>query len=200
MADKVSHDVMPPAPAASSPVSVSERFTSLLATVASGLDRMSADQRLDRLFALISPLLDEIAQENRHFLDYPQMETAEAVNRFRRIAAGECLDADAVHYHLTHFAWGESEEPDRQMHVRSQSAWLAAEWLQLKVGRRLHVPDHLGEYDSGDSATFANALAWTRSRQVCTRPEHVSDSSNLDGRDVRAAGDVLADILEELAD
>lgn len=192
------------APAEPDPLQAADTYMELLSDITEALGRMAPPQRLCRLFELISPLLDEISWENRDFLDEPETETAEAVDSFRRIAAGEALDADAVHYHLTYFALVESEDQDPEMHVRSQAAWLAAEWLWLKEGRALRIDALIGsmpEDAEPDLAAMVNTLAWTRSRQVSMLAQYVHDEALWNRhpfRNVPAAVQELRAILAEV--
>lgn len=156
-----------------------EHYDRALEAVVAELSKLDSAKRLDVLYAWISPLLDEVAWENREFMDEPEMETAEAVERFRRLATGQTSDdgdeADAVHYHLTSFALGESEDQDPDMHVRSQAAFLATDWLRLKTGRQLRADENLGDYAPDDLPGLVNTLAWTRSRQISHLPEYVDE-------------------------
>lgn len=124
---------------------------------------------------MISPLLDEFAEWTDEFEDEPVMTTAEAVDGFRRIAAGAVLDIDAVHHHLTSFAWSQSEDQDPEMNVRSQAAWLAADWLSRSIGRHLRTVDGIGDSRFESITEIVNMLAWTRSRQIMLHPDEVAD-------------------------
>lgn len=151
------------------------QYAALLPAVAAALERLPARQRLDQLFAMISPLLDEFADWTDEFQDEPVLTTAEAVEGFRRIAAGADLDADAVHHHLTDFAWAQSEDQDPEMHVRSQAAWLAADWLSRSIGRKLRTVDGIGDSRFDSMTDIVNELAWTRSRQTSLHPDDAAD-------------------------
>jgi hypothetical protein len=151
------------------------QYAALLPAVAAALEHLPPRRRLDQLFAMISPLLDEFAEWTDEFEDEPVMTTAEAVDGFRRIAAGAVLDADAVHHHLTSFAWAQSEDQDPEMHVRSQAAWLAADWLSRSIGRRLRTMESIGDSRFDTLTDIVNELAWTRSRQVALHPDDVAD-------------------------
>gem|GEM_PF-4381820 len=179
-----------------------ERYLTLLDQLATTLDRLDPAERLGRLFDLISPLLDEIAEQNGEFDDEAEMETVDAVRRFRSIAAGEALDADAVHHHLTSYALVESEDQDPEMHARAQAAFLAAGWLRMSVGRALRAQEIISDECRGtaySSTELVNELAWTRSRQVSILVEYIANEY-VSKRDVGAAADALADMLTEVVE
>ncbi|MFI6763961.1 hypothetical protein [Streptomyces sp. NPDC050355] len=125
------------------------------------------------LYHLLAPLLSHIEHADLEFTDEPVLSNPEAVRGLRRAAAGETVDADAIHEHLTALGLAYSEDQDPDFHVISQSAYAAAAWLSLLAGRKLRTDDHL---DDGEDvlprfapSTFTqiiDLLAWTRSDQV----------------------------------
>lgn len=139
-------------------------YSRLLSELADSLERLDPPQRLAVLHRLISPLLDQVeATADDELFEEQEMTTSEAVQRFRR-AGEDGIDLAAVHYHLTYYALLESEDQDRMMHVRSQAAWLAAQWLQLHTGGPLPAVEDFFHLDS--LAGILNSLAWTRTGQV----------------------------------
>ncbi|WP_157546674.1 hypothetical protein [Hamadaea tsunoensis] len=158
----------------------------------SAVERLAPRQRLGWLLAAISPLLDQVAARDGDLYDEQEMTTPEAVERFRRYAGGGTrLDPAPIHYHLTYFSLVESEDQDVRMHVRSQAAWLAAQWLQLETGRELPAVED--DFELRPTADIANTLAWTRSGQIELLPE---DAAHGDAgaavRELRLMRDELA--------
>ncbi|MFI9508860.1 hypothetical protein [Nocardia sp. NPDC052566] len=164
-----------------------DTYRELLAEVVIALERFDHRSRLDRLFALISPLLDDVAAQDEEHDEEPEMRTADAVAGFRGIATGEDLPIDTIHYTLTCFALTESEDQDPRMLVRSQSAWLAAAWLQLHAGRHLRLVEEVDDYGLATLPDIVNMLTWTRSQQVDVHTEYLGDAHSDGYADLPAA-------------
>lgn len=151
-------------------------YATTIASIVDRLGELPEPRRLRVLYDWISPLLDEVAVQNREISEDSRLFTGDVVALFRGIAGGDDEDADAVHWHLTSYGVTESEDQDPDMHVRSQAAFLAADWLCLRTGRTLAVDEGLMDrYESEDLAGIVNALAWTRSRQVILLPQYVDE-------------------------
>ncbi|MFE0187361.1 hypothetical protein [Streptomyces sp. NPDC059008] len=130
-------------------------------------------QHITGLYDLLAPLLDHIERADRDFSDEPVLSNPEAVGGLRRAAAGETVDADAVHDHLTALGLAYSEDQDPDFHVISQSAYAAAAWLSLLTGRKLRTDapledgeDLLPRFAPSTFTQITDLLAWTRSDQV----------------------------------
>lgn len=173
-------------------------WRALVEAIDEALQGLDPATRLDRLFGLISPLLDEVAAEVEESDDEPGMTISEAVAGARGIAVGESLNADSIHFHLTCFALSQSEDQDVKMRVRAQAAWLTAAWLQLKAGRRLRTVDDIDDYGLDGIADIVNMLAWTRSGQVVAHPDSVNDDYAEYDIDLPATLDQLRAMRDEL--
>ncbi|MFF1837166.1 hypothetical protein ACFVXE_23620 [Streptomyces sp. NPDC058231] len=146
-------------------------YRELLRSIEEFAEHLPPHERLAHLFGLIAPLLERVEREADEVGDEPMLSPQEAVRGFRRAAAGEPVDADAIHDSLTTVGLVYSEDQDPELHVISQSALAAAAWLRLWAGRDLRT-----ELDDGDDLipTFApsvftqvvDLLAWSRSGQV----------------------------------
>ncbi|WP_131738391.1 hypothetical protein [Actinomadura roseirufa] len=142
------------------------------AELLSDLDEFARDldsrEQANRLYGLFAPLLDRVEQWDEELTDEPMMSTPEAVRAIRRAAAGQPVDADAVHERLCLVGFVEDQDVD--LHVMGQTAVVAAQWLSLLVGRDLRtilVPDEepLPPYAPSRFTRIVDLLAWTRSNQ-----------------------------------
>ncbi|MFJ9850083.1 hypothetical protein [Streptomyces sp. NPDC101150] len=167
--------------------------------LASGLPRQ---EQLTRLYRLIEPLLARVESEDEEFTDDPVLSTPEAVRGIRRAAAGEPVDADAIHDHLSLMALVYSEDQDPDLHVISQSAYAAAGWLRLREGRPLRTSvednpdDLLPPFAPTPFSRLVDFLAWTRSEQIYTCWEDAT--AHPDVCDLQSATDALRAIRDGL--
>jgi hypothetical protein len=178
-------------------------YPELLAALDEFVEGLGLYERITGLYGLIAPLLGLIEREDRELSDEPVMSNPEAVLGLRRAAAGEPVDADAIHEHLTAVGLSYSEDQDPDFHVISQTAYAAAAWLTLLAGRNLRTDDSL---DDGDDllprfapSTFtqiADLLAWTRSDQMYLHWEDAADDPDLG--DLSAATSALRAMYQEL--
>ncbi|MGY0061485.1 hypothetical protein ACWY4P_33945 [Streptomyces sp. LZ34] len=161
-------------------------YPELLAALDEFAESLDPRERVTALYGLIAPLLGRIEGEDEELSDEPVMSNPEAVLGLRRAAAGEPVDADAIHEHLTAVGLSYSEDQDPDLHVISQSAYAAAAWLTLLAGRKLRTDDSL---DDGEDlfprvarstfAQIADLLAWTRSDQIYIIWEDAADDPTL---------------------
>lgn len=169
-----------------------DTYEELLTTVVAALERLDLAQRLDRLFAVISPSLDEAAEQDEKFGDGWLM--SEAVAGLRQISAGESRDVDAIHCDLAAVAL--VEDQDLELHVRGQAATLALAWLQLKSGRQLPIVDD--DCAPETLTDIVDMLAWTRSRQYYIQHDDLGDYVTDSYCDIPAALGELRGVLTEI--
>ncbi|MGP3986947.1 hypothetical protein [Streptomyces sp. 3N207] len=164
---------------------------------------LGPDEQVSCLYRLLAPLLGQVEREDMEFSDEPVLSNPEAVQGLHRAAAGEPVDADAIHEHLTAMGLVYSEDQDPDLHVISQSAYAAAAWLRLSAGRKLRTDD-LAEDDEDLIPAFApstftqiiDLLAWTRSDQVYIFWEDALTYPDL--RDLQAATRELRAMYAEI--
>ncbi|MDX3233388.1 hypothetical protein [Streptomyces sp. ME19-01-6] len=178
-------------------------YPELLAALDEFAEGLDPRERVTGLYGLIAPLLGLIEREDRELSDEPVMSNPEAVLGLRRAAAGEPVDADAIHEHLTTVGLAYSEDQDPDFHVISQTAYVAAAWLTLLAGRGLRSDgyledgeDLLPEFAPSTFTQIADLLAWTRSDQMYTIWEDAAEDPDLG--DLPAATRELKAMYQEL--
>ncbi|MER7795322.1 hypothetical protein [Streptomyces sp. NPDC097640] len=148
-------------------------YSELLLALDKFAEGLDPRERVAVLYGLIAPLLGRIEGEDGELSDDPVMSNQEAVRGLRAAAAGEQVDADAIHEHLTTVGLSYSEDQDPDFHVISQSAYAAAAWLTLWAGRGLRGDDShtdgedvLPRFAPSTFTQIADMAAWTRSDQM----------------------------------
>lgn len=171
-------------------------YPELLAALDKFAEGLDPRERVTVLYRLIAPLLGRIEGEDRELSDEPVMSNQDAVRGLRAAAAGEQVDADAIHEHLTTVGLCYSEDQDPDFHVISQSAYAAAAWLTLWAGRGLRTDDAfedgadlLPPFAPSTFTQIADMVAWTRSGQVYLFWEDAIEEPDLS--DLRAAAHEL---------
>ncbi|WP_171161935.1 hypothetical protein [Streptomyces sp. I05A-00742] len=139
---------------------------------------LEVDAQVACLYVLITPLLGRIEQAEEEYDDVPVPPSSGVVRALRRAAAGEPVDADAVHERLTAVALTCSEDQDSERHIMAASALAAAAWLGLREGRELRTASLKEGFEDGEDLVppyapsvftqIVDLLAWTRSGQMYT--------------------------------
>ncbi|MGW3571825.1 hypothetical protein ACWDSL_49485 [Streptomyces sp. NPDC000941] len=147
-------------------------YPELLGTIDEFAGKLDPKEQVARLYDLMVPLLDRVAQEEEEFSDEPVLTPADVVRGLRQVAAGALADVDAVYEHLTAMGLYYSEDQDPERHVVSQMAFAAAVWLRLLTGRELQATsldddeDLVPPFAPSEFTQIIDLLAWTRSGQT----------------------------------